>query len=652
MNTVEAYSIEFQALPSQTFVKPQLKFTEKENLIVCEEIRKLLAKKVIEIVDRHHEEYISNIFLRPKKDGTHRIIFNVKELNENIEYHHFKMDTLKSAIHMMKRDCWFGSVDLKDAYYSVLVDQDHRKYLRFLWDGTCYQFRCLPMGLTSSPRVFTKLLKPIFSRLRQYGFNSVIYIDDTLLQGETYSDCESNIEQTIAMLDYLGFTVHPDKSVLKPTQKIEFLGFSMDSVKMSIELLSEKKQELKEACVALSKKRETTVRDFAKVIGKMVAAEPGVTHAPLYIKSLEIEKDRILKLNKGNFDAKFTLSQGVYSVLNWWINNIEQSYKLVYQNEPDITLQSDSSGTGWGAVDLSTHKQTGGHWSYTEQKTHINILELKAAFLALQSFCGAVQDKHIRIQIDNVVAVSYINHMGGRKCELNELTKNMWEWCINRGLWLSAVHLPGSENIQADRLSRKLNDDLEWMLHGELFAKIAQIYKLDNRDTIDMFASRLNYQLPKYVSYLPDPHAIAVDAFSITWNSIVYLFPPFSVIGRVLQKVEKEQCEAVLIAPLWTTQSWFPKLLKLIVDQSFILPRREGTLVMPTDNTRTHPLRKMWLGCFRLSGNNSRVREYRKTLSQQSTLRGEKQQKDSIGLISRDGCLFAIGSKLIHLTHL
>ena len=72
------------------------------------------------------------------------------------------------------------------------------------------------------------------------------------------------------------------------------------------------------------------------------------------------------------------------------------------------------------------------------------------------------------------------------------------------------------------------------MLHGELFAKIAQIYKLDNRDTIDMFASRLNYQLPKYVSYLPDPHAIAVDAFSVTWNSIVYLFPPFSVIGRVL----------------------------------------------------------------------------------------------------------------------
>ena len=71
----------------------------------------------------------------------------------------------------------------------------------------------------------------------------------TLLQGETYSDCENNIEQTVAMLDYLGFTVHPDRTNLCSNQlkKLNFWGFSMDSVKMSIELLSEKKQELKEA---------------------------------------------------------------------------------------------------------------------------------------------------------------------------------------------------------------------------------------------------------------------------------------------------------------------------------------------------------------------------------------------------------------------
>lgn len=65
--------------------------------------------------------YISNIFTRPKKDGGHRIIRNLKSLNNDIEHINFKMDTLKSAIYLVKKDCYFASIDLKDAYYSVAV---------------------------------------------------------------------------------------------------------------------------------------------------------------------------------------------------------------------------------------------------------------------------------------------------------------------------------------------------------------------------------------------------------------------------------------------------------------------------------------------------------------------------------------------------
>ena len=230
LDTVKGYKIEFQTLPSQSFIKPQMKFTNEERIIITEEIQKFLDKNIIEIVDRSDDEFISNIFLRPKKDGTFRIIFNTKELNDSVEYHHFKMDTLQTAIQLMKEDCWFASVDLKDAYYSVLVHPDHRKYLKFLWDGTCYQFRCLPMGLTSSPRVFTKLLKPIFSKLRQYGHHSVIYIDDTCLQGDTYKECMNNVNMTVNLLDKLGFTIHPEKSILSPTQKLSFLGFELNSL--------------------------------------------------------------------------------------------------------------------------------------------------------------------------------------------------------------------------------------------------------------------------------------------------------------------------------------------------------------------------------------------------------------------------------------
>ena len=58
------------------------------------------------------------------------------------------------------------SIDLRDAYYSIPVSPTYRKYLKFIWRDQLYQFTCLPMGLSSSPRIFTKIMKPVFAHLR------------------------------------------------------------------------------------------------------------------------------------------------------------------------------------------------------------------------------------------------------------------------------------------------------------------------------------------------------------------------------------------------------------------------------------------------------------------------------------------------------
>ena len=91
-----------------------------------------------------------------------------------------------------------------------------------------YMFKVMPNGYADAMRVFTKLLKPVFSQLRKIGHLSVVYVDDTFLQGDTFEECLQNIRSTVNLLQTLGFTVHPDKSVLNPTQKIEFLGFVSD----------------------------------------------------------------------------------------------------------------------------------------------------------------------------------------------------------------------------------------------------------------------------------------------------------------------------------------------------------------------------------------------------------------------------------------
>ena len=74
------------------------------------------------------------------------------------------METLKSAISAMTRNCFIAYVDLKDAYYSIPIRSEDRKYFRFLWNGQKYQFTSLIMGLSTSPRVYTKILKPVFAK--------------------------------------------------------------------------------------------------------------------------------------------------------------------------------------------------------------------------------------------------------------------------------------------------------------------------------------------------------------------------------------------------------------------------------------------------------------------------------------------------------
>ena len=92
--------------PERSFCFRQ-NFAANESEIIDNEIQKLLELKVLEEVEHTEGEYLSPIFIVPKKDGEYRMILNLKELNENIVYHHFKMETFESALKLVKKNCFF-----------------------------------------------------------------------------------------------------------------------------------------------------------------------------------------------------------------------------------------------------------------------------------------------------------------------------------------------------------------------------------------------------------------------------------------------------------------------------------------------------------------------------------------------------------------
>ena len=107
--------------------------SQKERFVVDGELAKLTNKGVIQEWQESSDQYLSNVFIRPKKDGSYRMILNLKELNQQIEYRKFKMETLDSIIKLMRPDCFMCSLDLSDAYYSVPVAPEHQKFLCFPW---------------------------------------------------------------------------------------------------------------------------------------------------------------------------------------------------------------------------------------------------------------------------------------------------------------------------------------------------------------------------------------------------------------------------------------------------------------------------------------------------------------------------------------
>lgn len=640
LKTICGYSVELERKPKQENIPSQFKFNHIEMLQIEEELERFLNCKIIEKVDYSEpNEYLSNIFTRPKKEGKIRVILNLKYFNEQYMDHiHFKMETLKSAVDSMRPNCYFGSVDLSEAFYSIPIRTEDRKYFRFIFNNQKYQFSALVMGLATSPRVFTKILKPVFANLRAKGFISTAYIDDSCLQGSTFDDCYRNILVTVKLMDALGLTVHVDKSVLIPSKQIVFLGFLLCSETMTVRLTVERVEELIECCSKIVRKSKCSIRKFAQMIGKMVAAEQGVEYAPLFYKPLEKVKDYYLRLNKGNFDHFMKISTETKALIQWWICNIAESFKKVTQKPPQMVLYTDASLKGWGAFNKSSGSKTGGQWSVDEQNLHINILELKACQLALLSFCKDIENTHVRIFMDNTTSCAYINKLGGKTNELDTLAREIWFWCLDRHIHLSAAHLPGKNNHEADELSRNFNDDLEWSLAPEIFEEILSHYP---DMSVDLFASRLNYKLSQYISRRPEPDAMAVDAFSIVWtDKLFYIFAPFSLMAKILQKMEQDQTEAVVIAPIWPTQAWWASLLQMVSGPCQSLPKPQDILSLPHKPERRHPLKKMRLGVFRLSGKHSNIKEYRKMLRMSSSHHGETLQSDNMTPILNNGCYF------------
>ncbi|KAM9967259.1 hypothetical protein ACTFIR_007499 [Dictyostelium discoideum] len=336
---------------------------------ITKEVQDLLLDDAIEqVLPNRYSKHVfySNVFTVPKPGTTlHRPVLDLKRLNTYINNQSFKMEGIKNLPSMVKQGYYMVKLDIKKAYLHVLVDPQYRDLFRFVWKGSHYRWKTMPFGLSTAPRIFTMLLRPVLRMLRDINVSVIAYLDDLLIVGSTKEECLSNLKKTMDLLVKLGFKLNLEKSVLEPTQSITFLGLQIDSVSMKLLVPKEKKKSIIKEIRNFLKLDCCSPRKLAGLKGKLIALKDAVIPFRLYTRQTNKFHSQCLTLANGDWDVSFPIPQEVKSEISHWLTVLNQwnGKEISLFPSYDYVLTTDASESGAGAT-LKKGNKTIKTWSF------------------------------------------------------------------------------------------------------------------------------------------------------------------------------------------------------------------------------------------------------------------------------------------------
>lgn len=576
-------------------------FSAKETVFIRSEIKQLCEQKVI-VKCSNVPFWVSPINVVPKSDDSYRLILDLRKLNTVCGPSQFVYEDINSVISVIRHKDKLVTLDLKNGFYHIPVQERDWDYLGFQFEGVYYKFCVLPFGANFSPYYFCKTIRSVVQYLRQHNLHIVAYVDDFLISDNEHLIYESR-DFVIDVLKKLGWFINFKKSDLEPTHSKKFIGFVIDTNtchnSVILKVPKDRIQKLKHDIKRLKLKGQASARFIARLCGQCVSMTKAILPAKLMLRNLY----RLLS-TKASWQDVLTLDEASANDLDWWYDSLVawngRAYSSRQSNKPVVQIATDASQTGYGGTILHTKYSAQGFWPNSIATRCSNYREILAVYLTLVSFKEIVKGHTVQILSDNVATVSYLVCMGGPSRQLSEIASNIWGFAIQNNISLSAKYLQGIQNKVADGLSR-LASSYEWKLHTRIFQYLNIKW---GPFSVDRFANMSNTQLARYNSLFLDPMTMGVDAFSQCWSGENnYLNPPIRLMNRVLDKIIADRAVATLICPIWPAQSWFTKLLKISVCTPLKLPKSH-LICIPLSNRLPEPMKNpRWrLFAWRVNG--------------------------------------------------
>jgi hypothetical protein len=568
------------------------------------QVQELLTKGAITVITDLSPGFYCKIFVVPKKEpDAWRLITDLSPLNAFIVCPRFRMDTAQMLRTALRGGMWAVRVDIQDAYLHVPVAIGRRPFLRFFYREVHYQWAVLPFGLNVSPRIFTKLFRVVAAYFRNLGVHCHVFIDDWLFFHEEVGELRRLVPLIVNLFSRLGVGINFPKSTLMPVQVFEHLGIAFDLVRglsfpsqATMSILLRLRAELLAANVLSPR---ALMRWVGYLVTVMCHVRWGRAHVHVFVHHLNVHffsqpvtftlpiDRRALRVL---LDTPMPLPPLLKEAALWWTSRRLLEGRPLGVPVFRFVLGTDASLQGWGAhlSEGLTRWTISGHWEPTDLP-HINVLEFRAVFLAVQHWVSRLVDSVVLLPTDNTTVMAYVNHLGGtRSLTMSREAVPFAQFLEDHRIELAASFVPGVQNVLADQLSRSQGPlSTEWRLAPRV---VQLLFRKWGTPSIDLFASAVNAQLPRFCSLRPDPEAMVRDAFSLEWgDQFLYLFPPFNprFLLRVMVKVAASPgMSAILVAPRHPNAMYYSWIRRFSAVEPFPLPIYPDLL---TQGPHQHP---------------------------------------------------------------
>ena len=565
-----------------------------------------------------------------KPTGVYRPICNFRKLNSYVADRKVRYENLSLLPSITDRATWTTSMDLKtffdsfrlhpkDARFTVVRAPEHPDPLAVGIDSdghpilACgtrtykplqyYHYTCLPQGFKLSPFVVVKCMRWIIQlvRSRTDGCNMIQFIDDILLMGPKHRIRAFN-RYMRRLLTTLGFVIHPTKGWQTPCQRFVFLGLGVDLRLREFYIPAYKIVILQERCTrtlqhANSHCQMVPVKAVARLTGTAISLYLASPIMPYFLRSLH-DCVKLRTSWRGTTRLTTQARKDIQSLATLSLVHQSTPFQPPRTTSMITTDASTRGGGGWTKTPDGVLSEVSFLWSQRYTCRDICYLEMRAVLRCLQACHDQLSDQHLTLRTDNMAVLVCVNKKSSRSQPLMLEYRDVYDQLQKMRSTIHAIHIDTKSNWHADGLSRA-SDPQEYGWNHALMALAMSMWTL--HFSLDCFASRRFHQALPYHSRWTDDHATTTNTFSSTWrHQICWLSPPLSLISDTLIKVRTEGCCAVLVAPVWPAQPWYP-LLQRLSTASFIFPLQKYIETSECNLSQAEALRnpkwiwKLWL---------------------------------------------------------